>query len=132
MHLNYTNPSWSKCQLYKILIQNSHLGCLQMLLTQLFRHCTSRGDIQDAKCRSQPHPYSFLFRFLQYNPTIMGYQSIQKISFFYLTGTKYMLYFDHKPLTPFFTACMPSPELDRWALDLSSTLSFNIFKARRT
>ena len=50
------------------------------------------------------------------------YRSIQKFAF-YLAGTKCTLYCDHKPLAPFFTTGMPSPELDRWALVLQQ---FNI------
>ena len=45
------------------------------------------------------------------------YQSIQKFSF-YLAGTKCTLYFDHKPLDPFFTTGMSSLVLDHWALEL--------------
>ena len=45
------------------------------------------------------------------------YRSIQKFSF-YLTGTKYTLYCDHKSLAPFFTTGMSSPVLDCWALEL--------------
>ena len=49
-------------------------------------------------------------------------QSIQ-IFVFYLAGTKCAVYYDHKPLTPFFTTGMSSPVLDRWALELQQ---FNI------
>ena len=45
------------------------------------------------------------------------YRSIQKFSF-YLAGTKYILYCDHKPLAPFFIMGMSSPVLDGWALEL--------------
>ena len=45
------------------------------------------------------------------------YRSTQKFSF-YLTGTKCILYCNHKPLAPFFTTGMSSPVLDHWALEL--------------
>ena len=45
------------------------------------------------------------------------HRSIQKCAF-YLTGTKYTLYCDHKPLAPFFRTGMSSSVLDRWALEL--------------
>ena len=45
------------------------------------------------------------------------YWSIQKFSF-YLSGTKCILYCDHKPLALFFTTGMSSPVLDHWALEL--------------
>ena len=41
------------------------------------------------------------------------YRSIQKFAF-YLAGTKFTLYCDHKPLAPFFTSGMSSPVLDRF------------------
>ena len=44
------------------------------------------------------------------------YRSIQKFSF-YLAGTKCILYWDHKPLAPFFTTGMSSTVLDRWVLE---------------
>ena len=50
------------------------------------------------------------------------YQSIQKCAF-YLAGMECTLYWDHKPLPPFFTTGMSSPLLDRWALELQQ---FNI------
>ena len=50
------------------------------------------------------------------------YQSFQKFAF-YLAGMECMLYCDHKPLELFFTTSMPSPMLDRWALELQQ---FNI------
>ena len=45
------------------------------------------------------------------------YRSIQKFAF-YLAGTKCTLYFDHKPLAPFFMTGMSSLVLDRWTLEL--------------
>ena len=45
------------------------------------------------------------------------YRSIQKFAS-YLASTKCTLYYDHKPLALFFTTGMPSPKLDRWALEL--------------
>ena len=50
------------------------------------------------------------------------YQSIQKFTF-YIIGTEFTLYCDHKSLTPFFTAGVSSPVLDGWALYLQQ---FNI------
>ena len=52
----------------------------------------------------------------------MVYWSIQKFAF-YLAGTKYTMYCDHKPLAPFFTIDMSSPVLDGWAMELQQ---FNI------
>ena len=45
------------------------------------------------------------------------YKSVQKFAF-YLTGTDFTLYCDHKPLTPFFTTEMSSHVLDWWTLEL--------------
>ena len=44
-------------------------------------------------------------------------QVIQKFSF-YLTGTDCTLYYNHKPLTPFFTTGMSSHVLDQCSLEL--------------
>ena len=50
------------------------------------------------------------------------YRSIQKF-LFYLAGTKWTLYYSHKPLVPFFTTGMFSQVLDCWVLELQQ---FNI------
>ena len=65
------------------------------------------------------------------NECYMVYGSIQKFAF-YLAGTKYTLYCDHNPLTPFFTTGMSSPVLDRWALSFNSLMSsFSTSKVRK-
>ena len=55
-------------------------------------------------------------------PPRKSYRSIQKFSF-HLAGTKYILYCDHKPLTPFFTMGMSSLVPDHCVLELHQ---FNI------
>ena len=59
------------------------------------------------------------------------YRSIQNL-FFYLAGTKYTLYCDHKPLAPFFTTGKSHPMLDRWALELQQfDIKFQHIQAKR-